>query len=65
MNKLNGRIPDEILNWEVPYTIKDEDGNIIEEGKKPYEWTSLYEWKKICEQQAGFGFENAPKKPVK
>lgn len=65
MNKLNGRIPDEILNWEVPYTIKDENGNIIEEGKKPYEWTNLYEWKKICEQQAGFGFENAPKKPVK
>lgn len=63
MNKLKGKIPDEILNWEYADVEKDEEGNetIV---RKKYDWTNKWDWEAICLQQAGFGFENAPQRPL-
>jgi len=62
-NKLSGSIPAEILNWEYADIEEDEEGNetIV---RKKYDWTNKYDWEAICLQQAGFGFDNAPAKPV-
>lgn len=61
-NRLSGLLPEEILNWEYNEYDEDEEGNEIVTRKK-YDWSDSYNWKKICEQQAGYGFGNAPKKP--
>ena len=47
-------------------STKDEDvkaaarQQLIEE----YDWTDPYDWKRICSQQAGYGFDNAPVRPI-
>ncbi|MFR3331615.1 MAG: BACON domain-containing protein [Odoribacter splanchnicus] len=63
-NRLKGLIPEEILNWEYRNIEIDEEGNetVV---KVKYDWTDKYNWERICLQQAGFGFDNAPAKPVK
>ena len=63
LNRLSGMIPDELLNWEYTYIDEDEDGNEITVYEK-FDWSNLYNWNRVCNQQAGYGFDNAPVKPI-
>ena len=63
LNRLSGMIPDELLNWEYTYIDEDEDGNEITVHEK-FDWSNLYNWNRVCNQQAGYGFDNAPVKPI-
>lgn len=64
LNRLTGNIPEEMLSgWTFTYIDEDEDGNEITVTEE-YDWTDPYDWKRICSQQAGYGFDNAPVRPI-